>query len=215
MQISRSEIEFFTIGSYSPRGVSDEAKKSQKFTHAFKGGREQAILAAIQFLKSIDNSKVDSFFGNDSILVPVPKSSLMSPDTLWPSKVIAELLVQEGFGKIVLPLVERTTSIPRSSQFYSASTRPSLEKHFNSLNVKIELLSSPKFTLIDDILTIGRTSFACAQKLAQAYPDAEVRCFAMLRTRSRYFDVTAEATFSSLLHIIDSNGMDDVRRQDD
>jgi len=39
-----------------------------------------------------------------------------------------------------------------------------------------------QLTLVDDVITRGRTVFAAACRLREAFPDAEIRAFAFLRT---------------------------------
>src|SRR2546428_8487605 len=43
-----------------------------------------------------------SFFQKDTILVPVPRSSLMQPNSLWVPNRIATALVKRGLGKAVV-----------------------------------------------------------------------------------------------------------------
>jgi len=42
---------------------------------------------------------------------------------------------------------------------------------------------------VDDVLTMGRTSFACAELLRDVCPDAEIRIFAMIRTQGLQEDI--------------------------
>jgi predicted amidophosphoribosyltransferase len=48
-----------------------------------------------------------------------------------------------------------------------------------SLAVTNQLLGPLQITLVDDVLTMGRTAFACALRLHEAFPGAEIRIFAM------------------------------------
>jgi len=43
-------------------------------------------------------------------------------------------------------------------------------------------LTPPSVVLIDDVITKGRTLLAAAARVHEAFPDAQVRAFAMLRT---------------------------------
>lgn len=56
--------------------------------------------------------------------------------------------------------------------------------HYNSLRVDKELLEPTEITLIDDVVTAGRTAFACAQRVQEAFPKATIRLFAVMRTQS-------------------------------
>lgn len=124
-------------------------------------------------------------------LVPVPKSSLIQADTLWPSKIIADELFNKGFGKTVSTYLTRTLPIHKSSNSYSADTRPSVQDQLNTLDVYRDLLDFPdEITLIDDVITAGRTSYACALKLVEAFPNVTIRVFAMVRTISFEPDVS-------------------------
>ncbi|QFS85192.1 hypothetical protein [Roseivivax sp. THAF197b] len=46
-----------------------------------------------------------------------------------------------------------------------------------------------KITIVDDVLTMGRTSFTCAELLRAVCPDAEIRIFAMIRTQGLQDDI--------------------------
>lgn len=44
-------------------------------------------------------------------------------------------------------------------------------------------------TLVDDVLTMGRTTYACAQRVHEAFPEAEIRLFALIRTLGLVDDI--------------------------
>lgn len=178
-----SSIPFATFCNYSPRGGSELSRKSQKICGLIKNGNPQMILKTIPIIKSEDCEALHPFLSDDTTLVPIPRSSLLVENGLWPTKVIADVFVENGLGSEVLPCLVRTTAVAKSSSTSSADQRPSVQTHFDSLTVNANLLAPQKITLIDDVLTLGRTSLACASKLKEAFPDAEIRMFAMMRTR--------------------------------
>ena len=59
----------------------------------------------------------------------------------------------------------------------------------NSLEVDPALMPYDQITLVDDVLTMGRSAFACALKLHEAYPSAEIRTFAVVRTQGQMPDI--------------------------
>ncbi len=61
----------------------------------------------------------------------------------------------------------------------------------DSMRVRDGLLQdpAPQITLVDDVLTLGRTGIASALVLKEAYPDADIRLFTLLRTRSIKGDI--------------------------
>ena len=56
-----------------------------------------------------------SFFRDDSVLVPLPSSSLMQRDTLWVPERISTALVKVGLGKESTPLLVRETPVPKAA----------------------------------------------------------------------------------------------------
>lgn len=55
--------------------------------------------------------------------------------------------------------------------------------------MKNEMLQSDQITLIDDVVTLGRTSYACAQKLHETCPDMKIKLFALMRTKGLTPDI--------------------------
>lgn len=52
-----------------------------------------------------------------------------------------------------------------------------------SMEVQKGLFQPQEITLVDDVLTQGRTAVACAQLLQSALPNALIRVFAVFRTQ--------------------------------
>ena len=177
----RFELEYGTLLKYSPREQSELYEQSRSVRGQIKAGRVAIIDYAIQTLERPEAQILAPFIEENAILVPIPKSTPIKDDQLWPSMVIAEALREKGYGREIIPCIERTVPLPRSASNYTAETRPQVDQHIATLNVIPTLIANPTvFTLIDDVLTLGRTSVACAEILSHAYPDATIRVFAMI-----------------------------------
>lgn len=172
-------FDFFTFLIYSPRGSSENAAKSRRLLGACKNGNQDfsRILAG----QIIENNE-SSFFDN-SVLVPIPRSTPTVEGAVFPSNVIAKTLVRNGLGNSVSACLKRMVAIPKSSGQYSAETRNSVQTHLDSLLVEPELIMEPNLILIDDVLTLGRTAMASAIKLHEAFPEKSIKIFCPFRTR--------------------------------
>jgi predicted amidophosphoribosyltransferase len=125
------------------------------------------------------------FFRLDSVLVPVPKSSMMLRDTLWVPLRVATALAKRGIGSQVDPCLVRTTAV-RKAALSKASERPKPKDHFASLSVQ-RRISGPapqEILLVDDIITRGSTLLGAANRLADAFPSARIRAFGVMATIS-------------------------------
>lgn len=179
-----SEIEYGTFANYSPRGTSELSSKSRRICGAIKGGRASQLEKALPLLADPKSAVLQPFLNPDVTLVPVPRSAPLTAGALWPAKVIADILASNGYGREVLPLIERVTAVRKSSSS-PASERPLIHEHVDSMRVTADLIRPDQITIVDDVLTMGRTMFACASLLHDAFPDAEIRAFAMIRTQGK------------------------------
>lgn len=132
--------------------------------------------------KLSNDQNFSEFFGNDVSLVPVPKSSLMKPGTLWVPKRIAEELAKLGMGK-VFDCLERIKPVPQSHLLKSQDRLKPID-HYNSLNVKKVLEEPKEILLIDDVITRGATLLGCASRLKEAFPNASIKAFVAVQSIS-------------------------------
>jgi len=185
-------LEFGSLLSYCPRSTSQEGELAKKVMRAIKNEgviRSQlGDLFAPKFVAKVLKIKIykkgifTDFFGEDTVLVPVPRSSPIRKDSLWPSLQIAKAIEHEGLGT-VRPVLKRIKPVPRSSMVPPES-RPRPTDHYESIKVEKYKLSSQKLLLIDDIVTRGHTFLGSAWCLQKAFPDAKIKAFAAMRTVS-------------------------------
>lgn len=183
-----SSYEYGTFANYSPRGQSELSKRSRNICGAIKAGKINIIETAIPHLRQAKSDLLRPFLGPDVTLVPIPRSAPLADGALWPAKTICEVLHDNGFGAEVETYLKRTRAVPRSSHS-PAAERPLVEAHLNSIEAERPFFMPKKIALVDDVLTMGRTSFACAELMAQVCPEAEIRIFAMIRTQGFVDDV--------------------------
>ena len=162
-----SRFPYASLFQYSPRGKTPVSLNSQKLVGLIKRGDSSFINTALTLYEDTISDNFTDFLHQDALLIPIPRSAPLVADALWPSRVIAEALVDQGYGKESLACIERKTSVPKSSSSYSAGTRPSVKVHAKSLVVHPQVLSSQQITLIDDVVTLGRTSLVCAVLLSR------------------------------------------------
>jgi len=183
-----SSYEYGTFANYSPRGSSDLSKRSRGTCGAIKAGRIDIIASAVPHLKDTKADVLRPFLGPDVTLVPAPRSAPLADGALWPAKVICDVLHEHGFGLDVQTCLRRNKAIPRSSNS-PAADRPLVPVHMDSIEAQRPFFMPDKITIVDDVLTMGRTSFACAELMRSVCPDAEIRIFAMIRTQGLQDDI--------------------------
>lgn len=178
-----SELELGTYLRYSPDGTSKVSKRSRDWRSAIKAAKPDWIGLALDRLKeSLEETGLGRILGPDVTLVPAPRSAPLSePSALWPGRAICEALVERGLGKEVLECLQRTESVPKSA-YAEKGGRPTAERHLETMRVERGLFAPKRLTVVDDIVTIGRTMLAVASHLRAAFPDADVRAFALIHT---------------------------------
>ena len=153
-------------------------------------------LAAQVWLEMVGHGRFAAAFGARVVLVPVPGSA-PAGHADWVGERLAWCLREIGLAAEVWPVLRRRHAV-RKSAFAAAGERPSVLEHYASFAVERahpgrallgprNLASAPgeaglQLTLVDDVITRGRTLLAAARKIRESFPGAEIRAFALLRT---------------------------------
>jgi predicted amidophosphoribosyltransferase len=122
-------------------------------------------------------------FGAQVVFVPVPGSMpLQRAD--WVGERLAWCLKEVGLAAAVWPILRRRHTV-RKSAFAASGERPTVLEHYASFAVEPVFSGGGlQLTLVDDVITRGRTLLAAAGRVRDAFPGAEIRAFALLRTLS-------------------------------
>ena len=188
-----SEVPFGAVLTYSPRGTSAVSRKSQNITVAIKRDQRTPFgyvaRAAERTAESISKTEgLSDFLGPEVTLIPAPRSAPLVTGALWPGHRICEELIAHGLGKEILPCLLRKKAVNKAA-FSAPGERPNAREHLESMAVESQLLSPAKLTIVDDVITKGSTLLAAATLVAEAFPDSEVRVFAVVRTMGLIPDV--------------------------
>lgn len=187
-------IEYGSLLAYSPRGDTAEMQRAKNVMYAIKtdGHVENPPALMSQWIaetikRNMAKLPFAHFFQPETILVPVPKSSLMRPGTLWAPSRIANALADRGLGAEAAPILVRTRPVEKSATS-RPERRPTPQAHYDSLAVQGTLHEPTNILLIDDIITRGSTILGSANRLADAYPQANIKALAAMRTISNTTD---------------------------
>ncbi len=186
-----NEIDFGSLLTYSPRGNTEEEARSRTFKAKLKSDgylEKENILMTEYIAKGIKNNLEKllfaDFFKVNPILIPTPSSSLTKANTLWVPQRLATALVNNGLGKKVSSCLERTSPL-RKSHTSSSVNRPKAQEHYDTMAVQKELSEPNEILLIDDFITRGSTFIGAANILKDAFPNANIRAFAGIKTISK------------------------------
>ena len=189
-----TSVEFGSYLTYAPWGRESIHYKSKSVKRELKGDLPTAIEP--QFSKRIAKEikyalatvALSDFFDQNPWLVPIPRSSKLGPDTLWAPRKITTAMQSVGLGQSV-ECLERKFLVSTSRG--SAESRNAL-RHYESMAVNMRMSPNPwHILLVDDIITSGATSLRATNRIQKAFPNANVRVFAVMRTMSTPSDFRA------------------------
>ena len=178
-------LEFASCYVYAPFGACRVSVRSRTLCAMIKAPEpplaplyarcvmRQAHLMPIlaQFLSAID------------VLVPIPASEPGRASREYLPERLADAFVAEGLAGAVWRGLARVSAVPKSATA-APGRRPTVRAHYHSFSVPSgsDLPQDARLLLIDDVVTRGRTLLAAAARLHEAFPEARIRAFALLRT---------------------------------
>ena len=179
-----SRLEFGASHVYSPRGQTPLSRQSQDLVRRLKRGDPRLFSQfAERCLLLVREGYFPGFFGDTTSIVPIPGSAPLVAGGLWVPMLVASQFRSFGLGRQVLPMVKRVFAVPKSA-FARPGERPNVQQHYDSVTVYCLAPAPTRIVLLDDVVTQGCTLLAVASRVADTYPNAEVRAFALVRTMS-------------------------------
>lgn len=131
---------------------------------------------------------IGACFDGQPLLVPVPGSSLLQKDSLWPALRICDELVGVDLGEEVLTCLRRRKAV-RKSATAPPGCRPSVDEHYETIESTpetISLLDAPdRVVVVDDVITKGSTMYAACLRVSELFPNATIEAFAVAQTVQR------------------------------
>ncbi len=176
-------ISFGACYAYSPKGHNEVSARSRLLRARLKGCNIQWLqyYALRVHEQVIQQRRFRGYFGDDTLLIPVPRSRAGSCTAVWAARHLALAIHATGLGYSVWTGLSRSSPVDRSSAAWFWE-RPTVQEHYRSLAVGPSASSPAHVVLIDDVVTKGRTLVAAAMRLQQAFPQARIQAFALLRT---------------------------------
>jgi hypothetical protein len=178
-------IPFGSCYGYSPAGICAASRRSRVLCSRLKAGDAVFLVKyALRVRRECAaGQSLAGFFAGETTLVPVPASVPSAGGSITVAERLADALLQQGLGAAVWPGLQRKSPV-RKSATAQAGCRPTVEDHYHSFGVAGQPLPSDRILLVDDVVTKGRTLLAAAARLQDAFPQARIQAFALLRTMS-------------------------------
>ena len=176
-------IAYASCYVYSPTGTGAVCERSRLLRALLKAGDAGFMLKYALRVRqqATDLPLLAGFFGATDVLVPVPGSAPNAVGASWVAEHLAFALVNEGLGGAAWPGLRRAYPV-RKSATAAPGKRPTVSLHYESFSIDRPPTSPETIVLIDDVVTKGRTLLAAATRVHEAFPYAQIRAFALLRT---------------------------------
>jgi len=192
MQGIPSNIPFVSFLQYAPQGASNTSLESKAVVLKIKTdgfySKKQIIPYAIErfehYLTDLEEHR--DWFSPSTFLIPTPRSAPIVTGAVWPSHRICEELNSRKLGGHILPCVRRMVALQKSAT--ARGNRPDPIDHYKSVEVDSStprLFQPERILLVDDVVTRGSTFLGIVPRLQESFPNADILCFALVRTMSR------------------------------
>ncbi len=181
-----ADLPYYSFYNYFRWGASKHSENSQALTAHVKAARTPKIKRYIEIcLDRAECTGLDQFINPDCTLVPVPRSSPLMSNSPWPARAISEAFLQLGLIKEVIPCLARIAKVNKAAFQAGAESRPLVKNHYDTIQLTPNLDEPNLIILVDDIVTQGRTLYACKQRMQEIYTKTDIRCFTLLRACSK------------------------------
>jgi predicted amidophosphoribosyltransferase len=183
-------VAFYSCYIYSPRGNSFVSAASRQLCARLKLGDSIWLPCYAGVVRELatKNETLAELFSADATLVPIPSSDPWST-RVWAAERLAIALHGVLLGQAVWPGIQRRFPVRKSATALNAD-RPTTQRHYDSLSVPNPSVEPHRIILIDDVITKGRTILAAAARLHESFPNADIRAFALVRTKGFLSDVS-------------------------
>jgi hypothetical protein len=177
------QVTFASCYVYSPVGSDLTSERSRLMRALLKASDARFMPRyAVRVRQEVrDAAPLAGYFDESSVLVPIPGCAPNTKDRPSVAEVLAEALLEEGLGRSLWPGLRRMRAV-RKSATAVWGTRPTVDTHYDSFALEACEPSPRHIILIDDVVTKGRTLFAAALRVHAAFPEAQIRAFALVRT---------------------------------
>jgi hypothetical protein len=184
MEPSIRSLAFASCYVYAPCGDGAVSALSRTFCAMLKTCELGLISACARRVvqEAHETPILAEFFEAGVVLIPIPTNQ-PGGSREAPSSRLADALVAQGLAARAWSGLRRIRAVPKSATA-PPGRRPSVLTHYLSLGVVTgeSMPGQGTFLLIDDVVTRGRTLFAAAMRLHEAFPGARIRAFALVRT---------------------------------
>lgn len=201
-------LNFATCYAYSPKGESEVSERSRQLCARVKTGSPKWLNTYVSCVHQEAPRSFRGFFNEHTLLIPIPNVSASARTCGWVARRIAVAMKGAGLARDVWPGLRRISRVERSASAWMWQ-RPTVEQHYQSFAVIPAMRPPTDIVLIDDVITKGRTLLAAALRLQQAFPKADIRAFALVRTMGLVLNV--ERLLDPCVGAIRWNGEDAYR----
>lgn len=179
-----NRLAFASCYVYSPAGDSAICARSRMLCALLKEADARFMVRYAGRVREQTQSAsvLAGFFLSGDLLVPVPRSA-PKMGGVWAAAELAQALVQEGIGAETWRGLQRISAVNKSATA-AKGLRPSVARHYESFRLAPPKVQPASVVIIDDVISRGRTLLAAAARVREAFPEAKIRAFALLRTQS-------------------------------
>lgn len=200
-----SEIDYSSYLDFSPFGNTENCRKSQNIRTNIKKAAKPVISNIVEHICANFPNAFEEFLGEDVLLVPTPRSSPVVPQGVWPPLTICEKLLANGLGAEVSQCLVRTVAVQKSSTADKGKRATPLE-HYDSLEASGNLIAPERILVVDDIVSKGATLIAAVSRVQEAFPNSNVKAFAVMRTKSFDKEIELLNPAASIIKFYRSSG---------